>query len=96
MPAFNSSNGNETAYIGEYPPLPSQVARERGKARAGMLRRWFGLPKLEITVKAKAEVDEPRVRVEIEASPEEIAVATTVGQRVLGRLRGFLRFKGPR
>ena len=94
MPAFNSSNGNERAYIGEYPPLPSQVARERGKARAGMLRRWFGLPKLEVTVKAKTEVDEPRVRVEIEASPEEIAVATTVGQRVLGRLRGFLRFKG--
>ena len=94
MPAFNSSNGNETAYIGEYPPLPSQVARERGKARAGMLRRWFGMPKLEVTLQAKSEANEPRLRVEIEASPEEIAIATTVGQRVLGRLKGFLRFRG--
>ena len=96
MPAFNSSNGNETAYIGEYPLLPSQVARERGKARAGMLRRWFGMPKLEVTLKAKSEGNEPRLRVEIEASPEEIAVATTVGQRVLGKLKGFLRFRGSR
>ena len=53
------------------------------------------MPKLEVTVKGKSEVDEPRLRVEIEASPEEIAVATTVGQRVLGRLRGLLRLKGP-
>ena len=96
MPAFNSSNGNETAYIGEYPLLPSQVARERGKARAGMLRRWFGMPKLEVTLRAKSEAAEPRLRVEIEASPEEIAVATTVGQRVLGKLKGFLRFRGSR
>ena len=96
MPAYNSSNGNETAYIGEYPPLPSHLRLERGKARAGLIRRWFGMPKLEVTLQAKTESNEPRLRVEVEASPEEIAVATGVGQRVLGRLKGILRFRGTR
>ena len=94
MPAFNSSNGNETPYVGEYPPTPSQLALEREKARAGILRRWFGMPKLAVTLKSKSEANEPRLHVEVEASPEEIAVATSVGQRVLGKLKGFLRLRG--
>jgi hypothetical protein len=94
VPAYNSSNGNESVYIGEYPLLPSELALERHTARAGILRRWFGMPKLELTLQAKSEANEPRLRVEVEASPEEIAIATTVGQRVLGRLRGFLRLRG--
>ena len=54
------------------------------------------MPKLEVTLQAKTESNEPRLRVEVEASPEEIAVATGVGQRVLGRLKGILRLRGTR
>ena len=93
MPAYNSSNANETSYVGEYPLLPSEVAYERGKARAGLLRRWFHMPRLEVTLKAKSEANEPRLHVEVEASPEEIAVAASMGERVLGRLKGFLRLR---
>ena len=52
------------------------------------------MPKLEVTLNAKPEANEPRLHVEVEASPEEIAVATSVGHRVLGRLKGFLRLRG--
>ena len=52
------------------------------------------MPKLAVTLKAKPEANEPRLHVEVEASPEEIAIATTVGQKILGRLKGFLRFRG--
>ena len=91
MPAYNSSNGNERPYIYDNPGAPRPYISEKDSGRAGLLRRLFGMPKLELTVTKEAE---PRVHVEVEATPEEIAVATSVGHRVLGKLKGFLRLRG--
>jgi len=104
VPAYNSSNGNELPFIYQYPgaPFPSledwQAAQ--GEGRAGLLRRMFKMAKLEVTIGGKRDANQPAVQVNVDASPEEMAVATMVGtglmakakEKLGAKLGKFLRF----
>jgi hypothetical protein len=103
-PAYNSSNGNEPPFIYTYPgaPFPSLEEWEeaQGEGRAGLLRRMFKMAKLEVTIGGNSAPDAPAVKVHVDASPEEMAVATMVGtglvakakEKLGAKLGKFLRF----
>ena len=99
MPAFNSSNGNELPFIYQYPGAPYPSLEEwnaiQNGGRAGMLKRMFNMAKLEVTLGSK-EVSKPPVSVQVDATPEEMAIATMVGKGLMGKakekLGRFFRF----
>ena len=97
MPAFNSSNGNELPFIYDYPGAPRPTLEEwlvtQNEGRAGLLRRMFKMAKLEVTIGGKRETDTPAVQVHVDASPEEMAVATMVGKGLVTRAKEKLGAK---
>ena len=99
MPAYNSSNGNELPFIYQYPgaPYPSLADWEAAQngGRAGLLKRMFDMAKLEVTLGSR-EASKPPVSVHVDATPEEVAIATLIGKGLMGKakekLGRFLRF----
>ena len=99
MPAYNSSNGNELPFIYQYPgaPYPSLADWEavQSGGRAGLLKRMLSMAKLEVTLGSR-EANKPPVSVHVDATPEEVAIATLVGKGLMGKakekLGRFLRF----
>ena len=98
MPAYNSSNGNELPFIYQFPgaPYPSLEEWEfiQSGGRAGLLKRMFSMAKLEVTLGNK-ESSQPPV-IQVDATPEEVAIATMIGKGIVGKaketLGRFLRF----
>jgi len=104
VPAYNASNANELPFIYQYPGAPYPSVEDwqaaQGEGRAGLLRRMFQMAKLEVRIGGKREANEPAVQVHVDASPEEMAVATMLGKGLLTKakeklgekLGRFLRF----
>tara|TARA_Y100000310_G_scaffold342935_1_gene448331 strand:+ start:995 stop:1300 length:306 start_codon:yes stop_codon:yes gene_type:complete len=90
MPAYNSSNGNELPFIYQYPgaPYPSLAEWEAAQSggRVGLLKRMFSMAKLEVSLGSKG-AGQPPVSVQVDATPEEMAVATMVGKGLMGKAK---------
>jgi len=94
VPAYNSSNGNELPFIYQFPGAPYPSLEEWENTRAGLLKRMFSMAKLEVTLGNK-ESSQPPV-IQVDATPEEVAIATMIGKGIVGKaketLRRFVRF----
>jgi hypothetical protein len=99
MPSYDSSNGNGLPFIYTYPGAPFPSLEEWENTRPELVKRMFGMAKLEVTIGSGAP-DDPAVKVHVDASPEEMAVATMVGtglvakakEKLGAKLGKFLRF----